>query len=188
MENNYFYYLNLPFKLNKPDYLIDEGKTRRLALTQSKLDKKLISFLDKLNLDSGLVEAFYTAPNDKIFIHCDSPTFDNHVKLNFTWGDMKSSTRWWKVKSKDKLIKGGKYYDDGNPVLHAKEEDCDLICEAVIDKPTLLNVGMLHSTYNPTNFGRWTLCIVPTLKGQRKMIPFKEAVKIFKKYLYTTNN
>jgi hypothetical protein len=31
--------------------------------------------------------------------------------------------------------------------------------EAEINKPSLVNIGMFHSTWNPTEEGRWTLSL-----------------------------
>ena len=52
-----------------------------------------------------------------------------------------------------------------------------------------MNVGQLHSTYNPDpNEGRWTLCFVPASskieeKQGRRYLTFEEAVEVFETYI-----
>ena len=36
-----------------------------------------------------------------------------------------------------------------------------------IDRPSLYNVGRLHSTWNPSNEGRWTLTFILGKKKQK---------------------
>ena len=70
--------------------------------------------------------------------------------------------------------------------LVALKEDCELVHEANTNKISLVNVGRLHSTYNPDSTqGRWTLCFVPAslnLEG-RRYLTFEEAVKAFEDYI-----
>ena len=77
-------------------------------------------------------------------------------------------------------------WQDGNdystqPILLAKEEDSTFLFERNTNRPSLLNVGILHSTHNPTDEPRWTVCFVPGYKG--KMIKLKTALKVFKKFI-----
>ena len=69
--------------------------------------------------------------------------------------------------------------------LYCEDENlCDLVCERVIDRPSLINVGQLHSTYNPhATEGRWTLCFF-LLKSDYTHLQFDEAVEIFKDIAY----
>ena len=72
--------------------------------------------------------------------------------------------------------------------LLAKKEDCELLWEANTNKVSLLNVGQLHSTYNPTNVGRWTLCFVPASEALRGglnggYLTFEEAVEVYADYI-----
>jgi len=160
-------------QLNENDYMIMEDN--------SIIPDHILKWLDSLGLWSIHTEAFYTAPNDKIFIHCDTPEIDNHVKINFTWGSELSTTRWWKLKE------GSEYQTsnvkDGGGILLAQEKDCDLLYEQVINKPSLLNVGILHSTYNPTNEGRWTLSLVIAEKEKQELLRWNDALVFLKKYI-----
>ena len=41
------------------------------------------------------------------------------------------------------------------------------VLERTIDRPSLYNVGRLHSTWNPSNEGRWTLTFILGKKKQK---------------------
>ena len=79
---------------------------------------------------------------------------------------------------------------EGPTILLAKKEDCELIWEANTNKISLLNVGQLHSTYNPTNIGRWTLCFVPGSRAIRggAYLTFEEACEVYKDYIIGDDN
>jgi hypothetical protein len=64
----------------------------------------------------------------------------------------------------------------------AEWEDVDLVYEAVIDRPSLLNISQLHSTWNPspTEY-RWTFCF--TLLENSQALTFNRALEIFKDYI-----
>jgi hypothetical protein len=138
-----------------------------------------------------------------------------HVKINMTWGPVEGVVRWWNsnktvpmkntqqaaqylatgVKPPDDFIKDfvehkDDFSDNRNyeetPFLVAREEDSTLVYEKNTNIPSLCNVGQLHSTYNPTNEGRWTLCFVPcqpTISGHDSVIPWTNALEIFKDYI-----
>ena len=122
-------------------------------------------------------------------------------KLNFTWGPEDSTTRWYKIRDETKYEKfyggtdGGtssgsnrKFYEAGiDPDIDidysiiANFEDCDLVYEAVIDRPSLINVGQLHSTWNPGTEHRWTFCFV--LLENNEPITMERGLEIFKDYI-----
>ena len=61
----------------------------------------------------------------------------------------------------------------------ADRNDVELVYEAVINKPSLLNVGQLHDTYNPdANKSRWTLSFT-LLHKDHKHCTFADAMNIF---------
>ena len=64
------------------------------------------------------------------------------------------------------------------------EQDCDMVCEKVINQPSLINVGQLHSTYNPdATQGRWSLCYF-LLNKDYTHLQFDQALNIFKEVSY----
>ena len=49
-----------------------------------------------------------------------------------------------------------------------------------IDRPSLYNVGRLHSTWNPSNEGRWTLTFILGKKRNKKPLEFIESLNYFR--------
>ena len=126
----------------------------------------------------ALKEVFYTPPHSKIPIHTDHGAYTHHAKINITWGPEEGDTM---VEVREDLSKEdytgatSEFHDN----LWAKEEDCDFLYEANTNKPSLVNIGMLHGTNNPTDRGRWTLCFVP--QDQRgKFIHWNDALKFLR--------
>lgn len=181
MKQDYHRFLKLPFELEKPKKFKDGTKNQQLFFDNSIVEKKVLEWLDNLNLKSIHTEAFYTAPGDKIFIHCDTPEIDNHVKINFTWGPNTSTTRWWKLKEGCSYSKSN--VEDGGGILLANEKDCELVYEEVIDRPSLINAGVLHSTFNPSTEGRWTLSLVIAEKDSQQLLHWNDAIIILQNYL-----
>jgi len=202
MDNIYHRYLNLPFEISKPLYFektLDTPQQKNL-LEDEHSNEVVISWLKGLGCGIGCVECFYTPPLASIPIHTDDMDSD-HVKINMTWGPEGGVTRWWKTKKiipmsdttkaenhltdsslslKDNFSKTRDY--SVNPFRIAKEEDSEIVFEANTNIPSLLNVGLPHSTYNPSKTeGRWTICFVPTFKN--KMIKMSMALRVFKKYI-----
>jgi hypothetical protein len=62
----------------------------------------------------------------------------------------------------------------------AEEQDIELVHEAVINKPSIMNVGQLHNTHNPDpTQDRWTLSLT-LLKLPGDHLSFEEALLKFK--------
>lgn len=170
--NIYHQYINLPFNLTKPE-IAKSGYPdypKHAVLTDYE-DPNIEPFLDSLGLKCNHTEVFYTPPNGgKIPLHTDLPALDNRVKINLTWGPENGTMRWWVARDEASIIDGSKMteeqataaYGDFSAEAHqnliAQEEDCDMVYEAITNTPSLVNVGQLHSTYNPGDYGRWTLC------------------------------
>jgi len=85
--------------------------------------------------------------------------------------------------SNEKFYKAGIDPDiDISYVWLAEWDDVNLVYEAVIDRPSLLNISQLHSTWNPSpTEHRWTLCF--TLLEDGKALTFDRALNIFKQYI-----
>jgi hypothetical protein len=72
-------------------------------------------------------------------------------------------------------------YTDYAKILTADENDCKEIFSANTNRPSLVNTGVLHSTINPSNQGRWTLCFIPVRnKNSEDYISWNHAIEIFK--------
>jgi hypothetical protein len=165
------------------------------VLPQS-IDNIIIKWIESFNLKvSNVIEGFYTPAKGGILpIHNDTVNISNAVKINFTWGPSNSVTRWWQVIDNTNLIT---IHPDNSQIeaagivpdikihsaCHAKEKNCKLVHEQVINRPSLMNIGQLHSTYNPhLTEDRWTLCFT-LLKPNKNHVQFDEALEIFESFI-----
>jgi hypothetical protein len=201
-KNIYHRYLNLPFSYPKPEIFNQGSKNYTALIEQQYIYNTFQEWVASFGLTiSNVLEGFYTPPNGgRVPLHSDTASMpgDNDIcKLNFTWGSPDSTTQWYKIKDNSKIKKhhldnadaNQKFYDAGivpdidiTYVLFADHEDAELVYEAVIDRPSLLNISQLHSTWNPSpTEHRWTLCF--TLLENKKPITFQRGLEIFKNYI-----
>ena len=196
-QNYYHRYLQLPFTIKKPNCFKTLDHAEMILVDQQYVDTRVIDWIQLHGVKvSNLMEGFYTPTNGgKIPMHNDTPTLCNATKINFTWGPDNSVTRWWCVKQPEYLkpVKPDNRHISTAGLVPdivvtdaytAREEDCELVHEQVINKPSLMNIGQLHSTYNPNmTEDRWTLCFT-LLKLDGTHLQFEEAVQIFKDYIH----
>lgn len=202
IENIYHRYLKLPLSYPKPERFNHPSDTYSVILEHEKIYEPFKNFVSSFGLTiSNVLEGFYTQPNGgRVPLHADTSTLpgvNDICKLNFTWGPSESTTQWYKIKDISKIKKhcindndaNKKFYEAGivpdidiEYVLFADRDDADLVYEAVIDQPSLLNISQLHSTWNPSSTEhRWTLCF--TLLENRQLLSFQRATEIFKDYI-----
>lgn len=181
--NKYHRYLKLPFEIHPPKMFSNLGNTIRHHYINDYQCNDMDNFLNELGLVCQLKECFYTPPNSKIPIHTDHATYTDHAKINLTWGPEEGVIQWWKSNMvRRHQFTGGEYTDETHHNLWADEKDCTFLYEANTNKPSLVNVGILHGTNNPTNQGRWTVCFVPiTTSGT--YLHWYTALEIFKNYI-----
>ena len=207
-ENIYHRYLDLPFEITKPDILNTRPDKWRHEDINPWICSKLEPWLNSLGLHSCHTEVFYTPPNHgEIPIHCDDVSLDNRAKINITYGPDSGTIRWWKsnntkeivgTDAAQEMLGSEAVSDDFSERTHhnlvALKEDCKLVHEVNTNKVSLVNVGQLHSTYNPDpNNGRWTLCFVPASRkilkiSGRRHLTFEEAVEAFAPYIQGEDN
>lgn len=178
-------YLNLPvmpkidlFSLfpDNPDQL------NHVTIDPSMLNKEFVDFIESIpGLRIPSWEAFYTPPGGKIWIHGDSDKITDFARINLSWGPDDSELIWWEPKPGIKLEPIVTAF--GENYLRADENDCNIIHRAVINRPSLVQVGMLHSTWNPGPGGRWTLAIPLAEKSEPKRVSFEMAVAMFADYV-----
>jgi len=191
MENTFHRYLNLPFEIKKPTNLDSFYSSEEKHIEMpGYCDQDVVKWLETFGIGIGNIEAFYTPPMGSLPIHCDESIIDNHVKINVTWGADEGVTRWWHCPSPRDNVdnhtvnKGYEIESRQDNCLRGDEDECELVYEANTNRPSLLNVGQMHSTYNPNKtLGRWTLCFV--LKPSNSCEPYiywDEALIIFKDY------
>lgn len=190
--NNYHRYINLPFTIPKPsdDILTYDQNLKafqNISLMETYTCKPMVDWLNKFGLEILWQEIFYTPPHHNGPIHTDYNDYTNHTKLNITWADDNSVVRWYKS-NKTKLFPPvkGEVLNYRDHILMANLKDCELVYEANTNKTSLLNVGQLHNTINPSDQGRITLCFV--LGRRQKLLKFSEAIEIFKDYIEGEDN
>jgi hypothetical protein len=185
MTNTYHRYLNLPFKINPPEIFNENLDIVKHLILDDLEYPDIDQFFDQFGLFCARKECFYTPPYGKVPIHTDAGTYTNHAKINITWGPEEGVIQWWKSDIvEERVINGGTENTDAyHHNLWANEEDCTFLYEANTNIPSLVNVGILHGTNNPTPHGRWTLCFVPLDLKSYDMILWDQAINIFKEYI-----
>jgi len=185
MENIFHRYLNLPFKVFPPNMFEEFGDIVRHHYLDNSDYLEVGEWFSSLGLECVRVECFYTPPYGKVPIHTDHGSYTNHAKINITWGPDEGVIQWWHSDIvEERVINGGiENTSERHHNLWAKEGDCKLLYEVNTNRPSLVNVGILHGTNNPTNQGRWTLCFVPFETKSNSYIPWNRATEIFKDYI-----
>ena len=199
MKNIFHRYIRLPFEIEKPPICNLKLKQLKHQDIPYHKDGKMINFLAKLGLNILNTEVFYTPGSKSLPIHIDNSELDNHVKINISYGPPEGATRWWKPLNFDHKKEYNEQFDDKldeegkkdliglkdtylqHRSIRLEEEECELLYEANTDKPSLVNVGAFHSSYNPTDEGRWTLCFV--IGKNNKYLYWDDAMEIFKDYI-----
>ena len=201
-ENIYHRYLDLPFEITKhPDFTGSPTDMKHYDINDYN-DDAMNEWHKSLGLYIRHTEIFYTPPGGNLPIHCDEAELTNHVKINKTWGPEEGVTRWWT--SNNVTVNDGRdgakevleNFDDNaieefsyreHRVLVSNPDDCNLVYEANTNTPSIVNVGQLHDTHNPTDQGRWTICFVPA-RGDDFYIYWDEAMEIYKDFIKGDNN
>lgn len=209
IENRYHRYLNIFDYVPNVDfsqYKVDNLKWINFhrSLTLSDLNNDKIEFwFNNLGITTKWIEVFYTPPGDKGVIHSDNTIGAEWTKLIFQYGALGSTMRWWKSNnvfdvstsiednSKSLMTNFGICNEDGDRidnhyhgrVLVTKEESSEIIYETSVFNPSLINAGILHSSYNPTDERRFTITISLYHMDTMKRVEWDDAVQIFKKYI-----
>jgi len=201
----YHRYLNIPTQHKLPQcFSVQPNDAQVIFVEKDQTDQEIIKWIESFGvIVSNVTEGIYTPPKGgKVHIHNDTKQISNATKINFTWGPLNSTTRWWNVKDESLLkidITDSSHitemvdpdivdHFDNNGVhkelICDSEDQCELVCEKVINQPSLINVGQLHSTYNPDPVqGRWSLCYF-LLNKDYTHLQFDEALNIFKEVTY----
>jgi hypothetical protein len=187
MENIFHRYIELPFTIEKPvefNQYWDTVFHFDLGL-EKQYSKNMLNWLNLFDLITTNVDCFYTPPGGKITPHADSNIFNNQVKINITWGPDEARTLWWKSERYYRSVYAG---EESNvmkrsfDLLEAEEKDCELLYSANTNRPSLVNVGQLHSTYNPGFIGRHTLCFNLSYRDETP-VDWYSAIKILKDFI-----
>jgi hypothetical protein len=155
--------------------------SKHIQVPSSLLNKEFLEFFAQYDIRPDQWEAFYTAPFGKIWIHTDTAGFSDACKINWTWGDPLSKTVWWGPKDPNKLE--SIVTDFGVTYLRTDESNCNLLFKQTMTKPSIVQVGILHSTDNPTPTGRWTLCLPLVYPDSQERFQWVDTLKMFNNYL-----
>ena len=161
---------------------------------------KVQNFLAEYDMFSDNILYFWTKPNDRMIVHIDNNKeeyylneersvddyFDDHVKINFTWGPKESVMRWWSTDKDNVSIEDDEDETDGfvYKLVIADEKKCKMEYQKSIYKPSLVNAGVLHSVYNPSKTqSRVTQSFNIVDKRKVKLVNFYEALDTFKELI-----
>lgn len=179
MMRKYSMNLNLPFDTHdlihgvKRDH--DPAEFGHYPYQLENLDQRIVQLFKDRGIEIPHLEVFYTPPHRNLAIHIDGAVQTDVVKLNWVWGGEGSRMMWWKTKSDKDMMVGE------TPVktnyLYADQKACIMLESAVIERPTLINAGVLHSVINGSSNGRWCLSIVLQKDGAH--MNWADAVALF---------
>jgi hypothetical protein len=178
-KNIYHQYLDIPVSPNVDLFAnteYDPEKVCHISIDETKVNPEFIEWLTSFNLSYYFIEAFYTPPNGgKIHIHTDTATVSDAVKINLTYGAKGGKIVWWEPEHENKIESKETGFDAW--YLTIEEQYCKKLYEADTNEPSLVQVGLFHSTWNPTAEGRWTLSfpLIDKITGER--ITWNEANK-----------
>lgn len=165
-------------------------------------NSNLIQMLENLNMSSGWIEVFCTPPNSSGVIHSDSPIGEEWSKLIFQYTAPGSKMRWWTSEkihivstdltevSTDQISdienyvggdrSGGHYH---GKIQVAYESDSTLDYEVEVGLGSLINIGPLHSSYNPTDEHRLVVTVALFDASSGRRILWDEALDRMKDYV-----
>lgn len=198
--NNFHRYLNLPFEIKKPELFNTQPDHVVHEPLENHYDLNMVEFFKDHGLDLLLIECFYTPTNGgKVPIHTDFWWWEtDYVKINQTWGSDDGEIVWWNCPNSYEIyLEPGDYVHEGEEISHnsksriltAKEEESKKLFSVNTNKPSLINAGIMHSTINPSNQPRWTVCFIPIYDKLRpeSYVSWNDALDIFKDYVEGDN-
>jgi len=170
---------------------LDFHKTLNLSQLNN---QPFVDFLNSLGMTSYWIEVFYTPPGEDGIIHSDNTMWLDWAKIIFQYGAEESTMRWWNSTnvinlstsvdqiSENQVAEISQYKNIGfetkkydrtpnhyhGRILYSHKKDATLLYEAPIKGASLVNVGVLHSSHNPTKEKRFVITVALfDLKGNR---------------------
>ena len=145
------------------------------------IDKRMVSTLEQFDLAVEHAELFYTPPGKSLPIHVDG-MIKPMAKINWIFGKSGSRMIWWAPRDPDQVT-AYKKTPIGTNYIGLDESEADMIYSAEISKTALVEAGIYHSVYNPTDAPRWCFSFVlcSSLDGQR--VTWAQAKKSLEKFV-----
>jgi hypothetical protein len=188
VNNKYCVNLNLKFPVDNDFFErititdIPYYGFKQIKIDESLLDIKLIEFLAQRGIKVHHAEAFYTLPGNKIPIHIDTEVIGNQCKLNFVYGDPGSKMQWWRLKDENMPLKY-RLTPIGTKYLMFSPKDCEMVWEAEVGNPSMVNAGQPHSVNNCTSSPRKTLSLMLYNINKKQLLDWDDGVEIFKDFI-----
>jgi hypothetical protein len=199
-QNRYHRYLNLTEEYI-PNVNLSQWETQDLQWVEFHKDlhlqdlnnQKFIDWLSFFDLTSYWIEVFYTPSGENGIIHSDNTEYLDWAKIVFQYGAKGSTMRWWKSDQTqevstsleerseyDKSYRTDEHYH--GQVLVSLPEVSELVYEAEIGKASLVNVGPLHSSHNPTDEPRFVVTVALFYPDGTRVL-WDDALRILKDYV-----
>jgi hypothetical protein len=186
MNNRYHRDLELPNYVPNVDFTqwksdgykwLEFHKTLQLPELNN---KPFVDFLHSLGMTSYWIEVFYTPAGEDGIIHSDNTEWEDWAKIIFQYGAKGSTMRWWDSTNvlnlstsieqiSEKTVAEISEYKSRKcdrttdhyhgRIFYSHEKDSTLLYEAEIGSASLANVGVLHSSHNPTNEKRFVVTV-----------------------------
>ena len=179
-DNRYYRYLKLPFKFDpvEPDFT----KSHHVKYS-TQYHSEFITWLGSLGLEIGFAEAFKKLPTDTGYpwsTHLDGDSFDDHVKINFIYGQGSSKMIWDKIKpgyqhNRKTTVVGTDY-------LWAPLAQCDIVAADPLWQPALVNAGQLHDVVD-VNVPRICYSFMLRYKNSSQRLLWDDAMELFKEVI-----
>jgi len=185
-KNNYHRFLKLPFEIKKPSLMYENHDDEMYKhffykeifdYNSSEMEK----LLNEVNLKISHIFILYTPPGGELVIHSDSDDpLQPYIKINMTWAPEGSTVRWWKTSEVPKF----NFLSDWNDKATYDKNNSTMIYEVnTTEKPSLVETGSLHSTWNPNpDMARWTLCF-DICHNSDKALTWDESLIYLEKYI-----
>lgn len=182
--------IGMEWILKDPDYFtkkdVSEKPVGHWYVSKEDLSEEFLNWLDKNNLDLYYSELFYCSPGERIPMHVDEIKPANVCKLNWVYDEGETWMNWYELKPGKEIVKrdnsiGGLYWD-------CPRDDCEFAEKSKIQKPTLVNAGVLHDVENNSQGNRWCLSLVPQFKNEYgpmtgPRFDWEQGLEVFKDYL-----
>ena len=175
-------------------------------------NSKIEPWLNSLGIMGEWLTLWYTPPRENGVIHADTTDGEDWAKIIFQYGAKGSTMRWWSSTNvadistsiKEMIIESdqseiGKQiaeagYEEKDRtmdnyqgrVLASRDEDATLLYEAEINSASLANVGILHSSHNPTDERRFVITIALYDLQTEERILWDDAYQRLSPYIKTS--
>ncbi len=176
--------LKLPFETDMRHLAVHECDPMRVSqirVPTDLVDARVLEILRVRKIGLSHVECFHTPAGGLLPLHVDGPKLDNNAKINWCYGARGSKMIWWRVK--DGVSPLLLNTSIGTRYLKVEPKDCVPIHSAKIVGPTLVNAGVPHSVFNPTQERRWVLSLVLRDAPSQLPLQIEDAVERLKEFL-----